>query len=157
GVSRSVQALPGRSSSVMLPPARTSTAGYDGRPSSDSRYDGAVTHDATVSLQAPAPGDDGAYILILDREQSRRVPLPTEGELVVGREDGVGLQLRDPSVSRRHAKVVLSDDEAALVDLGSHNGLEINGERLAENGTRPLRHRDVVVLGRTVLVFYAAA
>jgi DNA-binding winged helix-turn-helix (wHTH) protein len=53
-----------------------------------------------------------------------RIPLET-GETVIGRDPGAGLFIDDPSVSRRHARVVVSEDGATLEDLGSKNGTRL--------------------------------
>jgi hypothetical protein len=50
------------------------------------------------------------------------------------------LIIRDPNVSRQHAMVELSDGRFYMVDMGSVNGVEHNGNRIArkaiENGDR---------------------
>ncbi|HEY8207138.1 MAG TPA: sigma 54-interacting transcriptional regulator, partial [Myxococcaceae bacterium] len=61
----------------------------------------------------------------------------------------------DPSVSRQHAEVLLTDGEARIVDLGSHNGVRVNGE--AVTGSQVLQGGDVVMLGDVALVFHAGA
>ena len=37
------------------------------------------------------------------------------------------LVLKDKSVSREHAEVVFLKDKVIITDLGSHNGIKING------------------------------
>src|SRR4029453_8182337 len=41
------------------------------------------------------------------------------GENVIGRDPGAGLFIDDPSVSRRHARIVVTEDGATLEDVGS--------------------------------------
>ncbi len=70
----------------------------------------------------------------------------------IGREVGPGgLQLADPSVSRVHARIELDRaiDEHVLSDLGSRNGVFVNGARAR---SQLLRAGDVVRLGESVLV-----
>jgi len=52
------------------------------------------------------------------------------GEHVVGRAADVAVRLTDESVSRRHAILTVTADGVTLVDLGSHNGSRINGQRV---------------------------
>lgn len=86
------------------------------------------------------PGPDGA---------DRAVALPPE--LTLGRGPAVGLALADPGASRRHARVRLDGDGAAAVeDLGSKNGLRLNGRRLRP-GPAALRDGDVLTVGATAL------
>ena len=44
------------------------------------------------------------------------------GETIIGRDPGAEIQLDDPSVSRRHARILVSETGATLEDLGSKNG-----------------------------------
>ena len=50
-------------------------------------------------------------------------------ETVIGREDSADLVLPNVSVSRRHATLVRGEDEAIIVDLGSQNGVLVNGDK----------------------------
>jgi HD-GYP domain-containing protein (c-di-GMP phosphodiesterase class II) len=71
--------------------------------------------------------------------------------LRVGRCEGQEIVLNDPSVSRRHAEIVCTDQGWFVRDLGSTNGTFLNGVRV---GTvdRKMRHRDVVQCGNIVMV-----
>lgn len=56
--------------------------------------------------------------------------LDLDGEAVLGREPGCTLVLADRSVSRRHARVYHDGLQWAVEDLGSRNGLHVDGERV---------------------------
>ena len=79
-----------------------------------------------------------------------RHPLPAEGVVVIGRSRDADITVEDPNVSRRHAEVRRDDGAFWIVDLGSTNGVELNGRRVDR---ARLSHSDRVVLGRTDLVF----
>jgi transcriptional regulator with AAA-type ATPase domain len=67
-------------------------------------------------------------------------------ERVIGREEDCSIHLTGNDVSRRHA-VLRRDDTglgAVVVDLGSRNGVYVNGQRVL---SAPLRQGDVVRLG----------
>jgi pSer/pThr/pTyr-binding forkhead associated (FHA) protein len=75
---------------------------------------------------------------------------------VIGRDEDVGVRIDAPSVSRRHARIVVSLGAAATVeDLGSKNGSWLNARRLDDQRT-PLRDRDTLRLGKIELVFLDA-
>jgi hypothetical protein len=56
----------------------------------------------------------------------------------------------DPSVSGKHAELVVDSSGALLRDLGSTNGTRVNGERISE---QRLRAGDQVVFGNIGLIF----
>ncbi len=57
--------------------------------------------------------------------------IPLRGEpLVIGRSPGCDIVLDNALVSRRHARIVPTDSGFALEDLGSVNGVLVNGKRL---------------------------
>ena len=75
-------------------------------------------------------------------------------EVDLGRSPDCHITIEDPLVSRRHAKIVLTDDGPVVRDLGSRNGVLVNGERV--DGERALQDGDRIRLGTQELVFYVA-
>ena len=69
---------------------------------------------------------------------------------VLGRGTDVDLRIDDPGVSRRHAEVRLHGDEAIIVDLGSTNGVVLDG-RVVEDAV--LTDGASIRLGTTDIVF----
>src|SRR4051812_41443832 len=115
------------------------------------------------SCGAPVAGSSAPLELVL--ADATRVPLT--GELVIGRAPENTLQLADPSVSRRHARIVLANGAGVLIeDAGSSHGTFVDGHRV--NGAEPLhdgarirvgnqelvveRRRDSAEAGRTIVV-----
>jgi hypothetical protein len=81
-----------------------------------------------------------------------RHPLQPPG-LVVGRGTEADLRINDPGVSRRHIQFTVNESAAAGVaievqDLGSTNGMLIDGHRMA---SAPLRDGSEVRVGRTTM------
>jgi hypothetical protein len=70
--------------------------------------------------------------------------------VVIGRSRECDIQLADPNVSRRHAEVRREGSAFWLVDLGSTNGIDVNGRR--QHRTK-LSDGDRVTMGTTELVF----
>lgn len=73
----------------------------------------------------------------------RRFPLDTA--LVVGREPGCDVLEDHPSLSRRHARVLLDGDDAYVEDLKSKNGTWVNGVRIA--GRVRVKDGDAIAFG----------
>lgn len=76
-------------------------------------------------------------------------------EVVIGRSSDCHITIEDPLISRQHAQVVLRDDKAFVVDLGSRNGVRVNG-RLVK-GEQLLNDGDRIRLGTQELVFSVVA
>jgi DNA-binding winged helix-turn-helix (wHTH) protein len=79
------------------------------------------------------------------------------GENILGRgADVIDIEL--PTISRRHARIVIKEDAITIEDLGSKNGTWLDGERLT--GSRTLSDGNVVCLGSvrfTLRLFKPAA
>lgn len=74
--------------------------------------------------------------------------LRVEGPAVLGRGEDADLRLRDPSVSRAHARLTPEAEGWRLIDLGSSNGCFVGGARVE---TALLRDRDEFRLGNLEL------
>lgn len=80
----------------------------------------------------------------------RRVLVPPPGA-VLGRSRECDIVLDDAGVSRRHAEIRPTEEEWVLADLGSTNGVRVNGRAL--RGKHALQLGDRIDLGNTELVF----
>lgn len=67
----------------------------------------------------------------------------------IGR-SGADILVRDPKVSRSHAKFTVEDDCFFVWDFGSENGTFVNGNRIRE--ATPLAENDVIKIGDTLFV-----
>jgi pSer/pThr/pTyr-binding forkhead associated (FHA) protein len=60
-----------------------------------------------------------------------RFPI-TKDRFVIGRgKQSSDLTLKDPNVSRQHAMIEFQNGVYFMVDMGSTNGIEFNGQRIA--------------------------
>jgi pSer/pThr/pTyr-binding forkhead associated (FHA) protein len=122
----------------------------------------------TAPTEAPAhPPKEGvaAYYLIV-QPSKRRIALPDEGELVLGRFDpsislltDVDLRHDDQgrmTVSRRHAKISGFRGTHIIEDLGSTNGTRLNDRLLKLGEFAPLRPGDRITLGKCQLSYEPA-
>jgi hypothetical protein len=69
---------------------------------------------------------------------------------VIGRSQRCDYVLADPNVSRRHFELQLRDNDWYVVDLGSTNGVSVNGRRVAST---QLSAGDEIVVGSSSLRF----
>lgn len=72
------------------------------------------------------------------------------GEFVIGRSSTCNLAVDDALVSRRHAAFRVGEAGVTVEDLGSRNGVTVNGAKIA--GPTALRHLDRVVIGSQEMV-----
>jgi hypothetical protein len=73
-----------------------------------------------------------------------------ERRAVLGRSRDCQIQLADANVSRRHAELRQEGTSYWIVDLGSTNGIEVNGKRVKR---AKLRDGDTITLGSTRITF----
>jgi DNA-binding winged helix-turn-helix (wHTH) protein len=73
-----------------------------------------------------------------------------DGENIIGR-DGPGVVLDSPTVSRRHARVVVEGTHAIIEDLGSKNGTFVNNEIVTS--PQPLKDGDRIRVGSFLLTY----
>jgi DNA-binding winged helix-turn-helix (wHTH) protein len=78
----------------------------------------------------PSVSEKAAIAVWLLRGQ-RRIPLEA-GESILGRDPGAAVHLDDPSVSRRHARILVADDGATIEDLGSKNGTFLDEQKVEQ-------------------------
>jgi len=70
--------------------------------------------------------------------------------LVLGRSREADLVVDDPNVSRRHAELRRDGEDWRIVDLGSTNGVKVNGRRVDETRLEP---GDGILLGTYEMSF----
>ena len=75
------------------------------------------------------------------------------GENVLGRDSDASVVISMKSISRHHARIVVSGDLLMLEDLGSKNGTRLNGRLL--DAPAKLADGDEIRLGSVPLVFRA--
>ncbi len=70
----------------------------------------------------------------------QKIPLETGQVYDVGRDRILEINLDDPSVSRRHARITVNEGGITLLDLRSSNGTYVNGERIKRQVVLPGDH-----------------
>ena len=100
---------------------------------------------APEPVEPVAPREPVEGRALLEIEGTRFTVAP--GGTLVGRSRECDIVLEDPDVSRRHARIVLDASGAWLVeDLGSTNGVAVNGGRIS--GSFQLASGDQVTFGK---------
>ncbi|HEX3132004.1 MAG TPA: FHA domain-containing protein, partial [Planctomycetota bacterium] len=61
--------------------------------------------------------------------QQGNIPVPA-GSNILGRGQDCGLRIDDPRLSRHHARLLHDGSTLIIEDLGSTNGVLVNGERI---------------------------
>lgn len=95
-----------------------------------------------VAETAPRTGQ-----LVLVLPDGGRVPI--DAELTIGRAEDASVRLDDPTVSRRHARIVLAPEGPVIEDAGSRFGVLVDGAAVTE--PRPIGPGSQIRLGNVVL------
>src|SRR5437879_6163011 len=84
--------------------------------------------------------------LIIEDDEGRKTVVPfVREEITIGRQEGNTIRLTERNVSRRHARLVRNNGSVLVEDLGSYNGIRINGEKIA--GQVPINDGDLIQIG----------
>jgi Protein of unknown function (DUF3662)/FHA domain len=94
-----------------------------------------------------ARGQPARPLLLID---GRRAPIPSQGA-TIGRSRSCDVTIDDAGISRQHAQIAPAGDAWTVQDLGSTNGVRLNGREL--RGAQPLHPGDRLELGSTEIVF----
>ena len=89
-----------------------------------------------------------AFLEIMDEER-RRITLG-EKDIIIGRTSECDIQIMANNVSRRHARISYTNEEYRIEDLGSTNGLYVNGVKVERC---VLRKHDVLEIGGMKILF----
>ncbi|MET0552671.1 MAG: FHA domain-containing protein [Vicinamibacteria bacterium] len=100
---------------------------------------------AAAESEVRTPARPTAYRLVLEDREVRLGP----GENLLGRVENGVAWLESPTVSRRHARVLVEGGAVAIEDLGSKNGTFVRGVRITAR--TPLSDGDTFRLGRVGL------
>ena len=101
----------------------------------------------------PAPGIDlsqprGSGPRLVSR---RREWLLSEGSNVVGRDRDCAVRVDSATVSRRHARIVVTNGETVVEDLGSKNGIDVNGQLVKQPVA--LKDMDQIRVGSVTMTY----
>lgn len=84
--------------------------------------------------------------LIIEDDEGRKTVVPfLREELTIGRQEGNTIRLTERNVSRRHCRLSRQNGHVFIEDLGSYNGVRVNGDRIGER--QPVKPGDLIEVG----------
>jgi hypothetical protein len=124
-------------------------------------------HAGAADVPAPSAGDFGHTMVYSPSREARPLEAPqgrrqallvgndrrnvlSGSRVVLGRSREADIVIQDPNVSRRHAELRRDEGGWQVVDLGSTNGIKVNGRRVDH---QPLSPGDQITIGVTDLTF----
>lgn len=75
-----------------------------------------------------------------------------EGQFVIGRSSKCQLSIDDPLISRQHAVLTVQNGVAHVEDLGSRNGVLVNGKRIT--GVAAIAEGDTITVGSQAMTVH---
>lgn len=103
---------------------------------------------SAVDLDAPSPSLCRLVVGLVSYDLR-------EGENLIGRDYRASIRIDSPSISRRHATIVVERDQARIEDLESRNGTFVAGHRV--RSATALANGDPLTFGRVNAVFEIAS
>lgn len=92
-----------------------------------------------------------AHLVLLTGDRAGTTYLVKDDRMtIIGRDAQCQIRLQDPDVSRRHAAIQPFGREFYIMDMGSTNGILINGQ---QEEKRILRHADKIIIGQQEFQF----
>ena len=110
----------------------------------DAREEDTFVGPVPVCVFQPPPPQNRRILLRLDGADAGQLVSVRDQPLLVGRTPTAHVLLRDKSVSRRHAQLLVSSNDLVCTDLDSRHGTHVNGIRQKEQILRP---GDIVQFG----------
>lgn len=84
--------------------------------------------------------------LIIEDDEGRKTVVPfAREEITIGRQEGNTIRLTERNVSRRHARLLRQNGHVLIEDLGSYNGIRVNGDRIS--GQVQVNDGDLIQIG----------
>ena len=92
------------------------------------------------------------YKLVISDDEGHATVVPlARDEITIGRQEGNTIRLTERNVSRSHARILKRNGSYVVEDLGSYNGVTLNGERI--DSRAELTAGDAIVIGDYGLAF----
>ena len=127
-----------------------------------------LPEEESEEVPAEVPAEEVELDDVPVKDESVRVPTGVEVAVVIGnnvREYSINqlpcllgreaascdLVIPEPAVSRRHARILIADQQLCVEDVSEHNGTFLNATKLPSLGRAPLNAGDRITLGRATI------
>ncbi|MBQ3460999.1 MAG: FHA domain-containing protein [Solobacterium sp.] len=127
-----------------------------------------LPEEESEEVPAEVPAEEAELDDVPVKDESVRVPTGVEVAVVIGnnvREYSINqlpcllgreaascdLVIPEPAVSRRHARILIADQQLCVEDVSEHNGTFLNATKLPSLGRAPLNAGDRITLGRATI------
>lgn len=101
------------------------------------------------------PNESGAYLKLINRKETIPYKIkdeyPINKEISIGRVGGNEIILRDPYVSKKHARIFTDNKSYFIDDLDSSNGTFVNNRQITE--VKEILHGDRIKIGQIEFLF----
>ena len=136
-----------------------STLVLDGKPNNNImpfRNDGFAESERMIVTSNQPSGRLGRWVLAGFDSNGHVVRLSFDAEdprlfedgLILGRDSqSCDLHITDQAISRRHAKIYINNGDIWIEDLGSTNGIFINGKKIRANQSAPFNSSSTLAIG----------
>jgi pSer/pThr/pTyr-binding forkhead associated (FHA) protein len=95
-----------------------------------------------------------AWKLIIEDDAGKQIVVPFVRDVItIGRKEGNTIRLTERNVSRFHARLARETTQVSVEDLGSYNGIKLNGDRIS--GKVMVNEGDTIQIGDYHLALHA--
>ena len=110
------------------------------------RFGYAFHGDARPAPSVAGPAAMGARVVAGSREWTL-----SEGSNLLGRDRACAVRIDSATLSRHHARIVVTNGSASIEDLSSKNGTHVNGRRVTQ--PMPLKDGDEIQIGSMTVTY----
>jgi pSer/pThr/pTyr-binding forkhead associated (FHA) protein len=105
---------------------------------------------ARDAIMGEIPTKKHGLLYFTDSGEIKRQVQLEEGEAIIGRSPSCDIQIEVENVSRRHARIIFRNEEYQIEDMGSTNGVYVNGIKVEKC---VLRDHDQINVGGVKIFF----
>jgi DNA-binding NtrC family response regulator len=105
----------------------------------------------TIANDADGTGNE-LQLVVVEQDTVTVHNLPAHGHVLVGRATDANVSLADPGASGQHARIYVEGSAVAIEDLGSRNGTQVRGQRIAVGERVGLALGEAAMLAGAVLL-----